>query len=145
MDPITAIGLLASIANLIEAGRAVSKLIHTFKHAEDDMRNLAADIFIFTEALGGFERVMRSKHVVHRIAPQVITNVTENSLRTFKELEKHLEQTSSSDFSAIRRTKWMRDHARIKKLHNRIREQNIVLQSFLQITHAYAIVYHVLT
>ena len=135
MDPITAIGLLASISSLIEASNSVLKAIKSFKDSEKDLLELFNDISIFGEALKGFDRVLRSRQIRHNISEQVINNALEEGLATIREIERRLAQISSSELSTIRRMKWVQHKASFKKLHERLKDQIVLLQSFLALAH----------
>ena len=136
MDPVTLIGLIASVTNLIHASRVTLDVIRTFKDGDKNLAELSNDITVFAEALAGFERVLRSRATVHRISGPAIESVVEVSTNTIKDLRLRLQQISSSDISAVRRAKWVQNVSKIERLHERLREQNAMLQTFLSITHA---------
>lgn len=136
MDPITIIGLLASITNLIHASKTTLKVINDFRDGDTDIQNLANDITVFTEALSGFERVFRSGRTTHHIAEDVVKVMIQSSLETMTSLERRLLQISAHQTSAVRRMKWVQSSSAIKKLREQLKEQNAMLQTFLSITHA---------
>ncbi|KAF2475797.1 ankyrin [Lindgomyces ingoldianus] len=136
MDPITIISLLASLTNLIHASKSVIEVINTFRDGDKDLQKLLEDISVFTEALSGFERVLRSRQTIHRISGPVMDSMLQNSFNTIKDLEDRLEQSLNSKVSAVRRMKWVQNTSGIKRLHDRIKEQHSMLQTFLAITHA---------
>lgn len=61
MDPITAIGLLASLSNLIEASNSLLTIIKSFKDGDQELLGLFNDVLVYAEALKGFDRVLRSR------------------------------------------------------------------------------------
>ncbi|KAI9689626.1 MAG: hypothetical protein M1820_010147 [Bogoriella megaspora] len=134
MDPITVIGLAASVTNLIHATRSVLRVIKEIRDTEKSVSVISNDILAFSEALVGFDRVLRSRHTVHRISGPVIQNVLDNSSTVIEKMEKRLAQITSSDISAVRRARWVQHRSAINKLHDRLKEQNIMLQTFLSIT-----------
>lgn len=136
MDPITIIGLLASIANLIHASRATLKVVNDFRDGEKDIQNLANDITVFSEALCGFDRVLRSGRATHHIAEDVVTAMIQSSLETMKDLECRLLRISTFKTPTVRQIKWVQSSSAIKKLRERLKEQNTMLQTFLSIAHA---------
>ncbi|KAL9029778.1 MAG: hypothetical protein Q9196_002020 [Gyalolechia fulgens] len=71
MDPITALGLLASAAQLIQASNSLRRLMTSFKDAERDLRELSNDVYVFDEALKGFDRVLRSRQTRHNVSGKV--------------------------------------------------------------------------
>ena len=79
MDPITAIGLLSAVTSLIQTSNSVIKLITTFKDADRDLKDLLSDVSTFTEALRCFDRVLRSRHTLHRVSNAVFENVIAQS------------------------------------------------------------------
>lgn len=139
MDPITAIGLLASLCSLIEASNSLRKVIKSFKDGEKEIHGLSSDVFIFEEALKGFDRVLRSRQVVHNISGNVIERALQEGLGTIQSLEKRLMQIAKFDVPTMRRMKWVQHKPNLKKLHERLKEQSTMLQGFLALAHAYVI------
>ena len=137
MDPVTAIGLLSSLASLIEASNSLLKLAKSFRHGEREIVELFNDVAIFGEALEGFDRVLRSRRAKHNISATVIDRAFEEASATIQELESRLVQMSKSDVSAVRRMKWVQHKSNLKKLHERLKEQSTMLQSFLALAHAF--------
>lgn len=136
MDPVTVIGLLASLTNLIHASRATLRVVDSFKDADRELLSLSNDVSVFAEALSGFERVLRSRQTIHRISPSVIETMLANSLDTIHTLDDRLQQMSNSSVSTVRRVRWVQGASAVKKLHDRLKELNMMLQTFLAITHA---------
>lgn len=136
MDPITAIGLISSVAQLVQCSETVINLIRTFKDADRDLSDLSSDIATFAEALKCFDRVLRSKHALHRVSAPVFESVITQSRKLLLELESKLKQISSNEMTALRRARWVQHRSSIMKLHTRLKEQNAMLQTFLSITHA---------
>lgn len=134
MDPVTVIGLVGAVANIAEATGSVVSLIKSFKDGERDLSSLANDLSAFNEALVGFQRVLRSKHTIHRISGPVIENVLAQSARLIDELETRLTEMLSSGYSVVRRTKWVQHKSGIAKLHRSLKEQHAMLHTFLSIT-----------
>ena len=136
MDPITIIGLVASVAGLVHASRTTLEIIRTIKDSNKLLSDLSNDMVVFTEALTGFERVLRSRATLHRVSGSAINSVLENSTNTIKDLEQRLKQITSSEVTAVRRAKLVHHASKIERLHGRLKEQNAMLQTFLSITHA---------
>ncbi|CAG9946813.1 unnamed protein product, partial [Clonostachys rosea f. rosea IK726] len=136
MDPITLIGLAASVVQLIDASKKVIGLIKTFKDGDRDLSSLAQDIFAFTEALIGFDRILRSKYTLHRISGPTIENLLNHAQELVQELETRLIQIGSSNLSAVRRAKWVQHKSSVTKLHEKIKEKNVMLHTFISISHA---------
>lgn len=136
MDPITAIGLLASLCSLIEASNSLRKVIKTFKDGENEVQELCNDVAIFEEALKGFDRILRNQ-ATHNISRKTIDMALQESLATIRDLEKRLVQISSHDVLAMRRLKWVQYKSSLKKLHERLKEQSSQLQNFLILAHAF--------
>ena len=137
MDPITALGLLSSLSELIQASNSLVKLIRTFIDAEREFLELFNDVTHFTEALKGFDRVLRSRQTKHNISGKVINSALEDALATIQEMEKRLRQMSKHEVSPVRRMKWVQHRSSLKKLHDRIKEQSTMLQGFLALAHAF--------
>lgn len=139
MDPISAIGLLASLSSLIESTNTLLKLLNSIKNGDREVCELSNDISFFEEALKGFDRVLRSRQIRHNVSQKVIETALEESSTTIQNLKKRLLHITDFEFSAMRRMKWVQNKPSIKKLHERLKEQNRMLQSFLALAHASAV------
>jgi predicted RNase H-like nuclease (RuvC/YqgF family) len=137
MDPITAIGLLASLANLMHASKSLLEIVKSLKDGDRELLELFNDVSVFEEALKGFDRVLRSRQTKHNISAAVLGRALEEASSTVQELESKLHHMSRSEVSAIRRIKWVQHKSSLKKLHERVKEQSTMLQSFLSLAHAY--------
>ena len=136
MDPISAIGVLASLSSLVETSNSVLVLIKSFRNGDKELLELYNDISLFNEALKGFDRVLRSRQTRHNVSEKVISNALDESSATIQDLERRLLHISNSDVSAMRRMKWVQNKSSLKKLHERLKEQCTMLQSFLALAHA---------
>lgn len=136
MDPISIIGLVASISQLIEAANKANDIVRTFKEGEKELAALRDDIAAFVEALGGFDRILRSRVTIHRVSGPVLEDVLRNSMNIIIELRDRLLQLSSSNSSVVRRAKWVQHKSALKKSHDKIREKIAMLHTFLSITQA---------
>lgn len=145
MDPITALGLLSSVSQLVQASNSLLELIRSFKDAEKEVLELFNDVSIFDEALKGFDRVLRSRQTRHNISGRVISSALEEAFATIQDLQVRLVQISKSEVSPMRRMKWVQHKSSLKKLHGRIKEQSAMLQSFLALAHAFVVPYFRLT
>ena len=137
MDPITALGLVSSVSQLLQATGSLLELIKTFKDAEKEIVEIFNDISMFDEALKGFDRVLRSRQTKHNISGRVINSALKDAFATIHDLEMRLVEVSKSDVSPLRRMKWVQHKSSLKKLHDRIKEQRTMLQSFLALAHAF--------
>lgn len=135
MDPITLIGLVASVTNLVHASKSIVRVIGEFKDGNEQAINLLQDATAFAEALGGFDRILRSRHTSLHISGSVVESVLSKSTNTLKDLEDRLLQVTSSKSSTIRRVRWVQHSSGINKLHLQLKEQNTMLQTFLSIIH----------
>ena len=136
MDPATVIGLVASVANLAEASSSVLRLVRNFRDGDRDLAALSHDLSIFSEALVGFDRVLRSRHTIHRISGPVLDQVLKHALSLLEDLHGRLKPIASTDISALRRARWLQHKSTITKIHGQLKEQNAILQTFLSITQA---------
>ena len=136
MDPVSIIGLVATVTNLVHVSRRVVEFIQSLKNSDKAMIHLSSELCMFAEALGGFERVLRSRATIHRISKPAIDTMLENSMQTVLDLETRVKEICSSNISAIRQARWMQHASKIDKLHKRLKEQNAMLQTFLSISHA---------
>lgn len=136
MDPITIIGLAASVVQLVNAAKKVLSVIKSFKDSEKELAALAHDLTIFTEALISFDRILRNKHTLHRVSGPVIEVLLSHSHKLLEELETYISQIGSSSLSTIRRAKWVQHKSSVRKIHDKIKEKNAMLHTFLTITHA---------
>lgn len=136
MDPITIIGLAASIVQLINSAKKVAGVIRSFKDGEKELATLAQDLSVFTEALISFDRILRSKHTLHRVSGPVIEDILSHSNKLLQELETYISQIGSSSLATIRRAKWVQHKSSVRKIHDKLKEKNAMLHTFLSITHA---------
>ena len=136
MDPISIVSLLGALCHLLEASNQLIKAVRTLKDGERDFLELYHDILLFEEALKGFDRVLRRKGTNHNISSDVITNAILESSNTIKELNDRLLPILKSESSAVRRMKWLQNRSTVRKLHERIKTQCSMLQSFLTLAHA---------
>ena len=141
MDLITAFGLLASLSGSIKASDSVLGVIKSFKDGEIEFLDLFNEMSVFEEALKGFGRVLRSRQTRHNIHGDVIDRALEEGLTTIRDLEKRLLQISKCEVSAVRRMKWVQNKCGFKKLHERLKEQSTVLQSFLTLADMFVAIY----
>jgi len=137
MDPVTIIGLLASLSSLIQASGSVILIIQTYKDGDTELDDLSNDISVFAEALKGFDRVLRSRQTMPRISGSVTRNALEAAGKTMKNLENRIQHLSEYETSVVRRMKWVQHKSSVKKLHERLKEHNAMLQTFVALTHAY--------
>ena len=137
MDPITALGMLASLSSLIGASNSLLEILKSFKDGEKEIIDLFNDISIFAEALKGFDRVLRSRQTNHEISTTVISKALEDASRTIQELEKKMAHISKFESTAMRRMKWVQHKSSLTRLHDRVKEQSTMLQNFLTLAHAY--------
>ena len=136
MDLITIIGLVASITNLTHACRSVIGTIKTFRNGDKDLAGLSHDLDLFVRALAGFDRLLRNRHSQQLLPPAVVDAMLDNSMDLVKDLGARLEKMSRSDYSAVRRAKWVQRKSDINKLQGQLREQKDMLHTFLSISHA---------
>ena len=137
MDPITALGMLASLSSLIRASNSLLELLKSFKDGDKEIIALFSDVSVFAEALKGFDRVLRSRQTNHNISTTVVRKALEDASRTIQELEKKIVHLSKFENTALRRMKWVQHKSSLTKLHDRVKEQSTMLQSFLTLAHAY--------
>ncbi|KAL8997420.1 MAG: hypothetical protein Q9169_003283 [Polycauliona sp. 2 TL-2023] len=137
MDPITAIGLLGSLSNLIQASASLLDILKSFKDGDRELVELFNDVSVFAEALKGFDRVLRSRQTTHKISMTVISNALEEASRTVQELDDKVTHVSKFGSSTIRRMKWVQHKTSIMKLQGHVKDQSAMLQSFLTLAHAY--------
>lgn len=135
MDPVTVIGLLSSVGNLIESSHSFIRLVKSFLDGDEELRELLGTVLVFGEALKGFDRVLRSRQAVKLVAESVIQNALENAGKIINDLEERLRRILKSEVLTMRRLKWIQHKWEFKKLHERLKEQNAMLQTFLALTH----------
>lgn len=135
MDPITAIGLLASLAELIRASNSMLEMVRRLKDSDGELENLVDDIAIFAESLKGCDRVLRSRQAIHNISPMVIQKAIEDGAKSIRDLQGHVDQVTSSNNPTMRRLRWMQIRPRLQKLQSTLREHIVMLQSFVSLAH----------
>ncbi|KAF2972708.1 hypothetical protein GQX73_g864 [Xylaria multiplex] len=136
MDPITIIGLAASVVQLVHSANKALDVIRNFKDGDKELASLAHDLAVFTEALISFDRVLRSKHTLHRVSGPVLEDLLKHSRELIQQLETCVIQIGSSSLATIRRARWVQHKSSINKLHGKLKEKNTMLHTFLSITHA---------
>ena len=141
MDPVSIIGLLGALCHLVEASNQLVGTVRALRDGERDLLELYHDISLFEEALKGFDRLLRHKGTNHNISPVVITNAVQESFYTIEELNDKLLPIVKAESSAIRRIKWLQNKSTVKKLHERVKSQSSMLQSFLALAHT-LVVFH---
>ena len=137
MDPLTAIGLLGTLCSVIESANSLLKIAKSLKEAERDLFELCNDVGLFEEALKGFDRVLRSSKVSHSVSSTVINKALEEASTTIQDLYDRLSTISKFEASTVRRMKWMQNKSVIRRLHERVKAQSIMLQSFLSLAHTF--------
>ncbi len=137
MDPISVIGLLASLSSLIQASNTLLSVIKSLKDAEKEILELYNDVSVFEEALKGFDRVLRSRQTRHNVSTDVIDNALQEGSATIRDLGTRLAHIFGSDVSAVRRIKWAQQKSSLIKAHERLKGQNTMLQSFLALAHVF--------
>lgn len=133
MDPVTAIGLLASISNLICASGEAAQLLRSFKDGEKEVTGLASQVALFEENLKGFHRIFRSRQVVHRVSTETLTQVIEESSTELDELKKRLRQILRSENSTIRRMRWMQNKTSLERINVLIKGKCAMLHGLVSV------------
>ena len=136
MDPISALGLLSALVDLIEASNKLYQLAKNFKEGDRDLLELCNDVAFFEEALKGFNRILRSRQNSHNISTAIINEALTESSSTVQELQSKLYHISKSEATSIRRMKWLQNKSSVRKLHERMKTQSGILQQFLALAHA---------
>lgn len=137
MDPISVIGLLASLSSLIQASNTLLNVMRSIKDAEKEVLELYNDVSVFEEALKGFDRVLRSRQTRHNVSTDVIDHALQEGSATIQDLETRLVQIFKCNVSAVRRIKWAQQKSSLKRAHERLKGQSTMLQSFLALAHAF--------
>lgn len=137
MDPVTVIGILGVLCHLIETSNHLLKIAKTLKEGEKDLAELCNDVAFFEEGLKGFDRVLRSRQTSHHISTSVIRDALEESSSTIQELRTRLSGIGESDVPTIRRMRWLQNKSAVRKLHDRMKTQSGMLQSFLALAHTF--------
>jgi hypothetical protein len=133
MDPITTIGLLGSIANLITITGEAIQLVRSFKDGESELADLSNHLALFEENLKGFDRVFRSRRVVHQISAEKVKNGIDESYATLEDLQKRLQQICRSESSTIRRMRWVQHKSSLQRINDHIKGQCAMLHSLVSV------------
>lgn len=139
MDPITAIGLLASISNLICASGEAAQLLRSFKNGEKELIGLASQIGLFEENLKGFHRIFRSRQITHQISADTLTQIIDESSRELDDLKRRLLVIQKSENSAIRRMKWMQSKASIQQIDHQIKWKCSMLRGMVTVAQMFVL------
>ena len=137
MDPLSAIGVLGTLFNLIEGAHALLRVARAIKEGERDIVELCNDVAFFEEALKGFDRILRKPQMTHNISPVIISKSLQESTLTIQVLHEKLLSVTKFETSSIRRMKWLQSKSAVRKSHERLKAQCNMLQSFLALAHTY--------
>lgn len=137
MDPVSAIGLLASISSLLQASKATLKWLKSFKDAQKDLADLINDLSLFEEALKGFDRVFRSRQTKHNISEDVLRKAINDGTAMIKEIERRLTRVYKSEVSALRRVRFVQNKPAFDALCARIQNQCAQMHSFISLAHLF--------
>ncbi|EGE78806.2 ankyrin repeat protein [Blastomyces dermatitidis ATCC 18188] len=135
MDPVSAIGLLASVATLIKVSKGALDLIKEYKHAPRDLSELVHNLEIFEEALRGFDRVLRSRQTKHNISEKILRTAINDGFATIKDLEKRLTQVYKTENSSFRRVRFVQHKSQFEALDKQFKNQCAQLHSFISLAH----------
>ncbi|KAG5293933.1 ankyrin repeat protein [Histoplasma capsulatum G186AR] len=135
MDPVSAIGLIASIGTLLKASKGTLDLIKSYKHAPKDLFELVHDLEIFEEALRGFDRVLRSRQTKHNISEKILRTAINDGSATVKDLEKRIKQVYKTENSSLRRVRFVQNKSHFETLAKQIKSQCAQLHSFVSLAH----------
>ncbi|EER38664.1 ankyrin repeat protein [Histoplasma capsulatum H143] len=127
MDPVSAIGLIASIGTLLKASKGTLDLIKSYKHAPKDLFELVHDLEIFEEALRGFDRVLRSRQTKHNISEKILRTAINDGSATVKDLEKRIKQVYKTENSNLRRVRFVQNKSHFETLAKQIKSQETFL------------------
>lgn len=136
MDPITLIGLLASVSNLVSASQSAVKLMRSFKDGDKEISELIAKVALFEENLRGFERVFRSQ-VVPRPSVDALTNAITDSSARLGDLERRLLQICQAENLTVRRMRWIQNKAAFKDISKTIGGTCALLHSLVSVAQMY--------
>ncbi|KAL4933218.1 ankyrin repeat domain-containing protein [Aspergillus undulatus] len=137
MDPVTVLGLLASISTLLKAGKGAVDLLRSFKDAVRDLTELATNLERFNESVGGFDRVFRSRQARHSISEDVLRKVIDDGRATLAEFEKRLNQVYKSESSTLRRARFLQYRSRFEAINAKIHTQSSQIHGFITLMHAF--------
>jgi hypothetical protein len=133
MDPITTIGLLGSLANLITITGDTIELVKSFKDGERELADLSNQLPIFEENLKGFDRIFRSRRVIHQISVETVKNGIDESYATLEDLQKRLQQILRSESSTVRRMRWVQHKSSLQRIDDRIKSQCASLHTLVSV------------
>lgn len=140
MDPVTSIGLLASVATLVGTSKEVVQLIRSLKDGDKELAELASHVSLFEENLKGFDRIFRSHQMIHRLPAERLKRAIDESSATLKDLIKPLLQISKSDNPVVRRMKWIQNRSSLEKISDSIKGQCAMLHSLVSVAQMSVIV-----
>ena len=133
MDPITAIGAVASIAQLVQTALSLSITLYSFgsaiPSAPEDIKNLADDLKTFSQSLNHLSRILEDAKSfysddVYSLTAKIIQDCAELYLKIDNVLKKH------GRGKWARSAKFIVKDAQIKKLLERLRDMKGTLQQF---------------
>lgn len=137
MDPLTALGAVASICQLASAALSISKSLYTLgdaiSSASDDIKTLADDLKTFSQSLTLLSRLLEDSKCwysddIYLLTAKVIQDCTELYVKIDKVLVK-LGYYGKSNWKL--RVKFVYKEAQIRKLMKRLRDMKGTLATIL--------------
>lgn len=137
MDPITAIGLLASISNLICASGDILQLLRSFKGGDKALAGLVSHVALYEENLRGFHRVFTSNR--HIISADILTQAVGESSKQLEDLRVRLGQIQKAENWTVRRMRWMQHRTSLERIDAWIKGQCALLHGLVTVAQMYVL------
>ena len=134
MDPISAIGLIASLGQLITTSNEVIDLIKSLRDTEKEIAALHGSVSLFEENLKGYDRVLRSGNVTHSFSAEIIDNAIKESENLMKEAADRLRSINKCESSTVRRLKWAQQRSKFEKIAKDLEGRCTMLHSLVSVT-----------
>jgi len=137
MDPITAIGAVASIVQLAQLALSLSKAIYgignAIASASDDLRNLADDLSQFSQSLTVLSRMLEDSKSCYTDEIYLMTaKIIKDCADLYVKVDNILKKLSRRGSNSLRtRFKFVAKESEIKRLMQRLRDMKGTLQTIL--------------
>ncbi len=134
MDPITAVGAIASILTLAETALSLSKTLYSVcgavASASEDIQNLAEDLNTFSQSLTLLSRLLEDSKSWYSDDVYVLTaKIIKDCAELYANIDKILRKLGKGSW--IRKFKFVIKESQIKKLLKRLRDMKGTLATIL--------------
>lgn len=139
MDPVTLIGLLASISTLVAGSQEALKLLRSFKEGDKELSSLIVQVGLFEENLKAFDRLLRSRsrQAFQAMSAATLSRSIEDSSSKLVDLERRLLQICKAENSSVRRLRWIQNRSSFREISEDLRAKCGMMHSLVSTAQMY--------